>query len=274
MRSLLSLLREWSCGQARTATPGRSVTERRPFVTPVGGAAPLVPPRIRRSAATLAVAGALVLVALAARYRDTDAAGRLDEAAMSVIQDLLANHAQELWLIVRLGDPVPIFAMAVLLALICLATRRPRLAVLAFAGPGVTGIVTTVLQPLVGRTLKGIFALPSGHTGSATAISAVAALVVIGSIRTRQVTVAAVATVAVFAAGTVMGIALIANGLHYPTDVVAGFCTALTIVLVLGLGLDSIGPRARRRSAPPRQYRNHGAPGSIPIRFPSAHPRR
>lgn len=175
MRSLLSLLREWSCGQARTATPGRSTTERRPFVTPVGGAAPLVPPRIRRSATALAVAGALVLVALAARYRDTDAAGRLDEAAMSVIQDLLANHAQELWLIVRLGDPVPIFAMAVLLALICLAIRRRRLAVLAFAGPGATGIFTTVLQPLVGRTLEGDFSLPSGHTGVATAISTVAA---------------------------------------------------------------------------------------------------
>ncbi|MGH4003396.1 MAG: hypothetical protein ACRDSO_04725 [Pseudonocardiaceae bacterium] len=43
-------------------------------------------------------------------------------------------------------------------------------------------------------------------------------------------------------------IALIANGLHYPTDVVAGFCAALAIVLVLGL--DSIGPSARRRSAP------------------------
>ncbi|MGH3964556.1 MAG: hypothetical protein ACRDRY_15085 [Pseudonocardiaceae bacterium] len=45
-------------------------------------------------------------------------------------------------------------------------------------------------------------------------------------------------------------IALIANGLHYPTDVVAGFCAALAIVLVLVLGLDSIGPSARRRSAP------------------------
>jgi len=46
-----------------------------------------------------------------------------------------------------------------------------------------------------------------------------------------------------------MGIALIANGQHYPTDVVAGFCTALAIVLGLALGLDSIGPRARRAVA-------------------------
>jgi membrane-associated phospholipid phosphatase len=168
---------------------------------------------------------------------------------MSRIQDVLANHSQELWLIVRLGGPVPIFAMAVLLASVSLATGRPRLAVLAFAGPCVTGVVTTVLQPLVGRTLEGDFALPSGHTGVATAISAVAALVVIGSVRTRLVTVAAVAIAVVFAVGTVMGIALIANGQHYPTDVVAGFCTALAIVLGLALGLDSIGPRARRAVA-------------------------
>jgi undecaprenyl-diphosphatase len=169
---------------------------------------------------------------------------------MSQIQDLLANHSQDLWLIIRLGNPVPIFAMAVLLASVSLVTRRPRLAILAFAGPGATGIATTVLQPLVGRTLEGVFSLPSGHTGVATAISTVAALVVIGSVRTRVVTVAAVAAAAVFAVATVMGIALIANGLHYPTDVIAGFCTALAIVLGLGLGLDSIGLRTRRRSAP------------------------
>ncbi len=250
MRSVLSLPREWSRGRVRAATPAGSVTELQPSVTLTSGAAPLVPRRIRRSATALAVACALVLVALAARYRDTDAAGQLDIAAMSRIQDLLANHSQELWLIVRLGGPVPIFAMAVLLASVSLATRRPRLAVLAFAGPGATGVVTTVLQPLVGRTLEGDFSLPSGHTGVATAISAVAALVVIGLVRTRLVTVAAVAAAVVFAVGTVMGIALIANGLHYPTDVVAGFCAALAIVLVLGLVLDSIKPRARRRSAP------------------------
>ena len=249
MRSVLSLPRKWSRGRARAATPGGSVTELQPSVTLVSGAAPLVPRRIRRSATALAVACALVLVALAARYRDTDAAGQLDAAAMSRIQDVLANHSQELWLIVRLGGPVPIFAMAVLLASVSLATGRPRLAVLAFAGPCVTGVVTTVLQPLVGRTLEGDFALPSGHTGVATAISAVAALVVTGSVRTRLVTVAAVATAVVFAVGTVMGIALIANGQHYPTDVVAGFCTALAIVLGLALGLDSIGPRARRAVA-------------------------
>lgn len=250
MRSVLSLPHEWSRGQARAATRGGLVTELQPSVALVSGAAPLVPRRIRRSATALAVACALVLVALVARYRDTDAAGQLDVAAMSRIQDLLVNHSQELWLIVRLGHPVPIFVMAVLLASVFLATRRPRLAVLAFAGPGATGIVTTVLQPLVGRTLEGDFSLPSGHTGVATAISAVAALAVIGSVRTRLIPVAAVAAAAVFGVGTVMGIALIANGLHYPTDVVAGFCTALAVVLVLGLGLDSIGRRVHRRSAP------------------------
>lgn len=250
MRSVLSLLREWSRGRTRAATPGGSVTDLPPSVTLVSGTAPLVPPRLRRSATALAVANGLVLVALAARYRDTGAAGQLDLAAMSRIQDLLANHSQQLWLIVRLGHPVPIFVMAVLLALVCLATRRPRLAVLAFAGPGATGIATTVLQPLVGRTLDGAFALPSGHTGAVTAIATVAALVITGSVRTRLVTVAAVAAAAVFAVGTVMGIALIANGLHYPTDIVAGFCTALTIVLGFGLGFDSIGPRARRQSPP------------------------
>ncbi len=176
---------------------------------------------------------------------------------MSRIQDLLANHSQELWLIVRLGGPVPIFAMVALLASVSLATRRPRLAVLAFAGPGATEIVTTVLQPLVGRTLEGSFSLPSGHTGAATAISTVAALFVIGSVRRCLATVAAVAAAAVFAVGIVMGIALIANGLHYPTDVVAGFCTALAIVLVLGLGLDSIGPEPA--AGVPQRYRDYGA---------------
>ncbi|MGH4000298.1 MAG: hypothetical protein ACRDTJ_22875, partial [Pseudonocardiaceae bacterium] len=78
---------------------------------------------------------------------------------------------------------------------------------------------------------------------------------------------AAVAAAAVFGVGTVMGIALIANGLHYPTDVVAGFCTALAIVLLLGLGLDSIGPRARQSTpttasaAPAMKCAGHSAKG-------------
>ena len=54
---------------------------------------------------------------------------------------------------------------------------------LAVVGPGLTGVCTTLLKPALGRTIEGGFAFPSGHTGGATSLGLVAALLVISLLR-------------------------------------------------------------------------------------------
>jgi len=60
---------------------------------------------------------------------------------------------------------------AVVVAAACLFARHRRGAVLALAGPALAVAVTSVLKPLVGRTIHGDnLAFPSGHAAVATAL--------------------------------------------------------------------------------------------------------
>ncbi len=74
------------------------------------------------------------------------------------------------------GSPTAVVMFALITAAVCLSLGRRLLAVLALVGPGVTGVATTLLKPALGRTLGEGFAFPSGHTGGATALGLVAAL--------------------------------------------------------------------------------------------------
>ena len=120
---------------------------------------------------------------LAVRYAGTSTAGAVDTRVDAVVDPLgIAHH----WLVhhaVALGSPPSVVALAFALSALCLLLGRRRLAVLAVVGPGVTGVCTTLLKPALGRTIEGGFAFPSGHTGGATSLGLVAALLVISLLR-------------------------------------------------------------------------------------------
>src|SRR5918993_14360 len=115
------------------------------------------------------------------------------------------------------------------LALLCLVARKPRAALLAVAGPGLTGLVTTFGKPVVDRTIgrEESLAFPSGHTGGATSLALVCALLLAAALELRAGETLLLAAASAVVAGGAVGTGMVVAGAHYPTDVVGGFCTAL-----------------------------------------------
>lgn len=143
------------------------------------------------------------------------------------------------------GAPATVVVVACVLAAAALLRRRYRLAVLAVVGPGLTGVATTALKPVVGRTIGGEgFAFPSGHTGGATAIGLVVAITLLATARPgRAAALTTVACCAVVLGGTA-AVGMVVERAHYPTDTVGGFAVAVVLVLGTALVLD-VRPRSR-----------------------------
>jgi undecaprenyl-diphosphatase len=131
-----------------------------------------------------------------------------------------------------------VVVLAFALSAVCLLLGRRRLAVLAVVGPGLTGVCTTLLKPALGRTIEGGFAFPSGHTGGATSLGLVLALVVISLLRPGRGGGLAILAAGGLVVGGGVGAAMIASNSHYPTDTLGGFCTAVAVVCSAALVLD------------------------------------
>jgi undecaprenyl-diphosphatase len=196
------------------------------------------------------VLAAAVLVVLAVRLRGRTTAATADRVAHGVIEQLFGPWRPTLRLVVSLGDAPVVLAAAVLLFLVCLARRRIALAALALCGPFATGIATTALQPMVGRTLDGGNALPSGHAGGVTSVAAVVALIAVtDSARPRLA--GGLALVGTLVLSEIIAVALVVNDEHYWTDTVAGSCTALVVVLGFALLIDAV--QLSQRHTPPAE---------------------
>jgi membrane-associated phospholipid phosphatase len=202
---------------------------------------PTVPADVRRPLAVLVGVAALVFTVLAIRYAGTSEAGHVDRRVDAVVDPVAGGHGRVLQQLVRLGSPPSVVVLAVGLAALCLALGRRRLAVLAIAGPGVTGVCTTLLKPALGRTIgAGGFAFPSGHTGGATALGLVVGLLLASLLRRDRGATLAIIAACALALGGGVGAAMIATNAHYPTDTIGGFCTAVVAVLGMGLVLDRV----------------------------------
>lgn len=205
---------------------------------------------LRRPAVGVAAVAAAGLTVLGIRYAGVVGHGTLDSEAEAAITPWLAPHAGVLRRIVFLADPQGVVIAAALIAVACLLMRRRRLAVVAVLGPLVTGLATTGLQPLIGRTHDGGFALPSGHAGGATAIAVVLALIALSFAGRRLRSTLLLAALGVLGVATVMTLGLVVNDFHYLTDAVAGFCTAVAFVLATALVVDAVTDRAGVRDLP------------------------
>jgi undecaprenyl-diphosphatase len=189
----------------------------------------ILPPALRTPAATTSVLALLVFGVFAARYADNSAAGRLDRRFQVLVA--LADSAPSLPdAVIAFGNPDSVVGFAVVLCGLALALGHHRLAVLAIVGPGLTGVATTTLKPIIGRTIEGEFAFPSGHTGGATSLGVVVALLLVAVLRTPTgVSAVLIVSGAVLFGGT-MALALVADGAHYATDTLGGFCVAIAVV--------------------------------------------
>lgn len=208
---------------------------------------PAMPLGLRIPFAVLGALAALVLAVLAIRYAGEsrgDGVDRWIQERVVFQPDWALRPA--VW-VDFLGEALGLALMLPLAATVCLALRRPRLAVLAVAAPLISGAVTTALKAPVGRTINGGFlAYPSGHTAALTAVGMVLALLVVS--RTRlgpRAGFLLVVTTAV-ACGAAMGWAQVYLVAHYPTDTAGGLCTALVVVPAMASVSDAVVVRFAR----------------------------
>lgn len=193
----------------------------------------------------------VVFAVLAIRYAGTSEGGGLDRRAESFVDMFSSKYSRPVILTVTLGDPRWVITLAAVLAVVSLAMRRWRLALLAFAGPGLTGLATTLLKPVVGRTIEGGLAFPSGHTGAVVSLALVAALILLSLWKAGRLAGTVVLVGMAVTAGTVMALSLVLMERHYLTDAVGGLCAAGVCVLGAALLIDAmIGAVVRRGRRP------------------------
>jgi undecaprenyl-diphosphatase len=176
----------------------------------------------------------VVFGVLAERYGGEASARWLDRRVQSLVD--ASGPARSLAdLVILFGGELSVIVLAALLSVLALALGHRRIAVLAIVGPGLTGLATVLLKPLIGRTFNGELAFPSGHAGGATALGIVAALLLIAVLRTALRTSAALLAAGAVLSGGTMAFALVASRDHYPTDTIGGFCIAVGVVLASAL---------------------------------------
>lgn len=148
-------------------------------------------------------------------------------------------------------EPVLLVVVIGLIVMVAVARRRPRLAILAVAGPLVTVTITSsLLKPLFGRTINnGSLAFPSGHTSGLVAVLAVLIVGVAGSTRPPRRKSLTTAVVIFAAVLTVIGAtALVGMKYHYVTDTLGGACMGVATVFLVAPAIDWLaGRRAERK---------------------------
>ena len=204
---------------------------------------------LRVPIAVVALVATVAVVVLAGQYAGDCTPGLIDVRAREAVAALWPRPGPEALVIDSLGDPRIAAVLVGLLVLTCLALGRRRLAILAIAGPAVTGITTTALKPIVDRTIHGVhLAFPSGHTGVATALALVVALLLVDLLRVQRRAAVLMLAGAAVGAGGLMAMTQVALGAHYATDTAGGLCTAVAVVMTAAWLLDpvgdALGPRA------------------------------
>lgn len=191
----------------------------------------------------------IVLVVGAVLVAGHDYGSAIDVRIEAALAGVRTGRAGFFPVVIALGNLASMVVLVVVVTAVCLAVGRPRMALLALGGPALTGVLTSILlKPLVGRTLDGAESYPSGHTGAATALTLVVALLLASAVRSTAARIVIVVVLTLVVA-TTMATALVVQHVHYPTDTVGGACTALVAVLTVALVIDRVADRALERRA-------------------------
>ena len=194
-------------------------------------------PRSRLVAGSLLLATSIVIGSLVTfvgeppfDLRTVREAAAWRDGAVGRLMDGASDIGYGVWLV-----PASL-VIALLLAWVPHFRRDATIVALSTSTPVV---VTRILKETFERTrpegaheLVAGFSMPSGHATSAAAFTTSLLLVLP---RTRPGNVARVALVA-FA--LVVGMSRVVLGVHYPTDVVAGFCSGIGITLIVSALVD------------------------------------
>jgi membrane-associated phospholipid phosphatase len=133
--------------------------------------------------------------------------------------------------------PVPLRLLGLLAALVALARRTVRMALLLFFCAPLDGLVTVAAKGLAGRprpmtalVAESSTSFPSGHALEATASLLALLAFLLPMIRSRPTRVAAIAVSALSV--LMVGVARVALNVHHPSDVIAGWSLGYLYFLV------------------------------------------
>lgn len=201
----------------------------------VSGGVRALPDRVARPLGVVSVLAAVALVTLGFLFAGQSVGASMDIGIRADLRALGEPWHQIALVIDWTGEPVGATLIFVTLVIVFLRKGNRRAALFAVAGPTAAVVVTTVMKPLVGRTINdGFLSFPSGHTASAAAFALVVTMVA------GRVWVMTLVTVLAAAA---MAWAQVLLNAHYPTDTIGGFCAALAVVPAVAWTIDRIADR-------------------------------
>jgi membrane-associated phospholipid phosphatase len=204
----------------------------------VSGGVRALPARVRPLLAVVSVVAAIALVVLAFVFAGESVGAAVDIGIRADLRQLDSPWPQIALVIDWTGEPVGAALVLATLVIVFLRLGNRRAAVLVVAGTAAAVAVTSLMKPLVGRTINdGFLSFPSGHTATATSFALVAMLVLVGRGRTTMLLL-----VTLLAAAAMAWAQVLLNA-HYPTDTVGGFCAALAVVPPVAWAIDRVADR-------------------------------
>ncbi|MEU5397978.1 phosphatase PAP2 family protein [Streptomyces sp. NPDC005963] len=189
----------------------------------------------------------MVLIALGVLYGGRSQPAGVDAWIQSAVGDVPPPWRHIALATDFLAEPVGAATLVVAAVTGCLLLRLPRAAVLIVVGTGLTVVATTLIKPVVGRTIHGDhLSYPSGHTAFLTALALMVALLAADRLDLGRTAGTLLVFGAALIAGAAMGWAQVALGAHYPTDALGGWCTALVVTPASAWLVDRSADAVRR----------------------------
>lgn len=178
---------------------------------------------------------------------------KFDQQALVMINQTASSFQDTLWVIVtQFGGFVAVPIITAAIVLLLLKRKKIYSAILVVAGVGGAAIINTVLKLTFERVRPDLweqlivetsYSFPSGHAMASCALAATLALV---TWRTRWRSLVIVGGIIYV---LLVGYSRLYLGVHYPTDVFAGWAVSVAWVLFIGGIAYSYG--RRKMSKPP-----------------------
>ncbi|MFR9805611.1 phosphatase PAP2 family protein [Pseudonocardia sp. RS010] len=203
-------------------------------------------------AIAVAVSSLIAAITMALLLAGGSTPTRADSLVRTAVADVWSEPEPGALVVDWLGSPEALLAQTALVAVVCLAVNRLRIALVAGIAPWVVAAVTTGAKPLVARTIHEPWnlAFPSGHTAATTAVALVAGLLVADVLCVRSPGSRIVVALAFgFVGGGAMAAAQVALDAHYPSDCLGGFLTAIAAVFLMAVSVDRV-VASRNQPAP------------------------